>query len=124
MNIHELRKLPLPKLRERAKQVTDLEGVLGMKKEDLVVAIARAEGISYEQLSKDAATISSVKQEIRSLKKLKAELLASNKDRRQMDRLRKKIKFLKRRTRKLSRKARPASEKGAPSEPTPAAPAS
>jgi hypothetical protein len=110
MDISELRKLPMPKLRERAKQHTDLQGVLGMKKEELVVAIAKAEGISYEPLSKDVATISSLKQEIRSLKKRKAELLASAKDRRKIKQTRRKIKLLKRETRKLSREARAKGE--------------
>lgn len=55
----------------------------------------------------DVATISTIKQEIRALKKQKEELLASSQDRPQIERMRKKIKRLKRLTRKLARAAKP-----------------
>jgi hypothetical protein len=107
MDIKELRKLTVLKLRELAKQVTDLQGVVGMEKEDLIRAIAKAQGISYEAPAKDASTVSSVKQEIRALKKQKDELLSSGKDRIKIERIRSKIKRLKRLTRKLAVKAGP-----------------
>jgi len=107
MDIKELRKMTLPKLRERAKEVTDLQGVIGMEKEALIEAIAKAEGISYEAPPKDVSTISSVKQEIRALKKQKAELLASRQDQIKIERIRRKIKRLKRATRRLALKAGP-----------------
>ena len=107
MDIDELRKMTVPKLRELAKQATDLQGVLGMKKEELIEAVAKAKGIAYESLSKDVTTISSIKQEIRALKKQKIEALASNKDRTQLERIRKKIKKLKRLTRMLAHQAGP-----------------
>ena len=72
---------------------------------------------------KDGTTVSSLKQEIRALKKEKVELLTSAKDRRQLERIRKKIKLFKRLTRQLSRKARaeamsaPAAESAAPGSP-------
>jgi len=53
----------------------------------------------------DATTVSSVKQEIRALKKQKADMLASTTDRPQLAGIRRKIKLLKRLTRQLSRKA-------------------
>ena len=96
MDIKELRKLPLPKLRDLAKEATDLTGVIGMKKEELIEAIAKAKGIAYEAAAKDVATISSVKQGIRALQKKKAEILSSSRDRAQLDRLREKVKKLKR----------------------------
>ncbi|MFQ5850222.1 MAG: Rho termination factor N-terminal domain-containing protein [Candidatus Binatia bacterium] len=105
MNLDELRKMPLPKLKERAKEVTNLQGVMGMKKEELVEAIAKAEGISYETSQKDVTTISSIKQEIRALKKQREEILTSSQDRSQIERIRKKIRRLKRLTRKLAREA-------------------
>lgn len=107
MDIKELRKMTVPKLRERAKQVTDLQGVGGMEKEALIEAIAKAEGISYEAPPKDTATISSVKQEIRALRKQKGEILSASRDPIQLERLRDKIKKLKRLTRKLALKAGP-----------------
>lgn len=111
MDIKELRKMTLPKLKERAKQVTDLQGVMGMEKEALIEAIAKAEGISYEAPPKDVSTISSIKQEIRGLKKQKEEILASAKDDIKLERIRRKIKRLKRLTRRLAHQAGP---KGAP----------
>ncbi|MCZ6563053.1 MAG: hypothetical protein O6948_09060 [Deltaproteobacteria bacterium] len=55
--------MTVPKLRERAMQITDLQGVTGMKKEQLLEAIAKAEGISYESgaAPKDSATNQSIK---------------------------------------------------------------
>ena len=107
MDIKGLRKLTVPKLRERAKKVTDLQGVVGMEKEALIEAIAKAEGISYEALPKDVTTISSVKQEIRALKKQVEEILAASKDHVKVGRIRRKIKKLKRLTRQLAHKAGP-----------------
>lgn len=103
MDIKELRKLTIIKLRDLAKQVTDLQGVGGMEKEDLIKAIAKAEGISYEAPPKDITTISSIKQEIRTLKKQKEELLTLSKDDIKLQRIRRKIKRLKRLTRELAR---------------------
>lgn len=107
MDIKQLRKLTLPKLKERAKEVTDLQGVMGMEKEELIEAIAKVEGISYEAPSKDVTTISSVKREIQALKKQKEEILASSKDRAKIEKIRGKIKKLKRLTRQLALKATP-----------------
>ncbi|MGH7847975.1 MAG: Rho termination factor N-terminal domain-containing protein [Candidatus Binatia bacterium] len=106
MDLNELRKMPLPKLRDLAKQTTDLEGVLGMKKEELVEAIAKAQGISFVPLAKDVQTISAIKQQIRSLQKQRDEMLAGNKDRAALKKTRRKIKVLKRQTRKLATDAK------------------
>lgn len=118
MEIKDLRKLPLPKLRDLAKEATDLTGVVGMKKEELIEAIAKAKGIAYEAPAKDMATISSLKREIQALRKQKEEILSSSHDRVQLDRLRKKIKRLKRVTRKLAHEA--SAEKVAGSSRAPA----
>jgi chromosome segregation ATPase len=116
VELDELRKMPLPKLRERAKEITDLQGVVGMKKEELIEAIAKAEGISYQASQKDVATIRSIKKQIRSLRNQEEEVRSSSRDRSQIDRLRGKIKRLKRQTRKLAREA--SRQKAA--QPTPA----
>ncbi len=119
MDIEDLKKMTLPKLKEEAKKITELKGVSGMKKEDLIKAIAKAEGISYEAPLKDVTTIRSVKQEIQALKKQKGELQASSQDRIKLKKIRRKIKRLKRLTRELALKA---SKK--PKEPSPAGPES
>ena len=102
MDLKELRKLPMPKLRDLAKQKTELEGVIGMEKEDLIKAVAAAIGIAYDQTHKDLNAIHAVKQDIRALQKQKLELLAANAERDKRRGLRRKIKLLKRTTRHLA----------------------
>ena len=72
MEVKELRKLPMPKLRDLAKQETELQGVGGMEKEALIKAIAEAKGIPYDETTKDVNAIHSVKHDIRQLQKQKA----------------------------------------------------
>ena len=127
MEFRELRKLPMPKLRDLAKQETDLKGVIGMEKEALIKAIAQAKGIAYDESSKDLNAVHAVKQDIRALKKQKAELVASNGDRKKLKRVKRKVKLLKRLTRHLAREAKTAAgakaaEPAAAAQPT--APAS
>ncbi len=108
MDLKDLRKLPMPKLRDLAKAETDLQGVVGMEKEALIKAIADAKGIAYDETSKDVNAIHSVKQDIRQLFKQKAELLASAGDRRKLKKIRRKVKLLKRLTRHLAHDAKTA----------------
>ncbi len=101
MDLNELRRLTVLKLRDLAKEATDLQGVGGMQKEELVKAIARAKGIAFVP-AKDLSTITAVKQQIRVLKKQRDEILTSSKDAKQVKRIRRKIKLLKRTTRQLA----------------------
>ncbi len=105
MDLNELKKMTVPKLREKAQGIADLQGVTGMKKEQLIEAIAKAEGISYESgaAPEDTATIQSIKEQIRALRKQKEEILASSQPGHQGERVRRKIKRLKRLTRKMAR---------------------
>ena len=106
MDLKELRKLPMPKLRDVAKQETDLKGVIGMEKEDLIKAIAAAMNIPYDETHKDLNAIHAVKQDIRALQKQKLELFASNRERSKIKRIRHKVKLLKRVTRHLAHDAK------------------
>jgi beta-phosphoglucomutase-like phosphatase (HAD superfamily) len=106
MDVKELRKLPMPKLRDLAKQETDLTGVGGMQKEELIKAIAAAKNIPYDETHKDLNAIHAVKQDIRQLQKQKLELLSSNSERKKIKRIRRKVKLLKRVTRHLAHDAR------------------
>ena len=123
MDLKELRRMTLPKLKDLAKQETDLEGVGGMHKEDLIKAVAKAKGISYDASTKDTNAIHSVKHDIRELKKQKAELLTSSRDRKKLKRVHKKIKLLKRLTRHLAHEAKTAqaAQAAAPAAPAPPA---
>jgi hypothetical protein len=123
MDLKELQRLTLPKLRDLAKQQTDLKGVGGMEKEDLIRAIAKANGIAIDESSKDTNAVHAIKQDIRALKKQKAEISASSPDRKKLRRIRRKIKLEKRLTRHLAREAKLAAARKAaqPAAPTPAA---
>jgi hypothetical protein len=119
MDLKELQRMTMPKLRDLAKEVTDLQGVGGMHKEELIKAIAKAQGIAYDESSKDINAIHAVKQDIRALQKQKAELLTANGDRKKLKRIKRKVKLLKRLTRHLAHETRTAAAAKAA---TPAAP--
>jgi Rho termination factor, N-terminal domain len=126
MELKELQRMTTPKLRDLAKDVTDLQGVGGMHKDELIKAIAQAQGIAYDESAKDVNAIHAVKHDIRALQKQKAELLTSNGDRKKLKRIKRKVKLLKRLTRHLAHEAKTAaaSKAAQPAAPTPpAAPA-
>lgn len=127
MEMKELRRMTLPKLRDLAKQETDLQGVGGMHKEDLIKAIAKAKGIAYDTSTKDTNAIHSIKHDIRELKKQKAEILTSSRDPKKLKRVKRQIKLLKRLTRHLAHEAKTAkavqpAEPAAPAQPAQPAP--
>ena len=123
MDLRELRKLPMPKLRDVAKQETDLKNVIALEKEELIKAIAAAQGIPYDETHKDLNAIHAVKQDIRQAQKQKAELLASAGDRQKIKRIRRKVKLMKRATRHLAHDAKLAAAAAAAKPAAPAAPA-
>lgn len=123
MELKELRKLPMPKLRDVAKQETDLKNVIAMEKEELIKAIAAAQGIPYDETHKDLNAIHAVKQDIRQAQKQKAELLASGGDRQKIKKIRRKVKLMKRATRHLAHDAKLAAAAAAVKPAAPAAPA-
>ena len=124
MDVKELRKMTTPKLRDLSKQETDLTGVGGMEKEELIKAIAQAKGIAYDESHKDLNAIHAVKQDIRQLKREKAEILAGSPDRKKIKKIQRRVKFLKRLTRQLAHEAKTsAARKAAQAAASPAAPA-
>jgi Rho termination factor, N-terminal domain len=123
MDVKELQRLTLPKLRDLAKQETDLKSVGAMEKEELISAIAKAKGITLDESVKDTNAIHAIKQDIRALKKQKIDMLASSPDRQKLRRLRRKIKLEKRLTRHLAREAKVAAARKAAQATAPAAPA-
>jgi|SRR5262245_48985653 hypothetical protein len=123
MDLRELRKLPMPKLRDIAKQETDLKNVIALEKEELIKAIAAAQGIAYDETHKDLNAIHAVKQDIRQAQKQKAELLVSGGDRQKIKKLRRKVKLMKRATRHLAHDAKLAAAVAAATPAAPTAPA-
>jgi ElaB/YqjD/DUF883 family membrane-anchored ribosome-binding protein len=118
MDLKELRRLPMPKLRDVAKAETDLQGVIGMGKEELIKAIAKAKNIPYDVSAKDVNAIHSIKHDIRELKKQKSELLTASGDSKKLKKVQRKIKRLKRLTRHLAHEAKTAkaAQAAAPAE--------
>ncbi len=108
MELKDLQRLTLPKLREMAKEATDLQGVGGMEKEELVKAIAAAKGVAYDEGFKDTHAIHAIKLDLRELKKQKTELLGSSGDRKKLKRIQRKMKLEKRLTRHLAHEAKTA----------------
>lgn len=108
MELKELQRITTPKLRDLAKELTDLQGVGGMHKDDLIRVIAKSQGIAYDESVKDVNAIHAVKQDIRALQKQKAELLSSDGDRKKVKRIKRKVKLLKRLTRHLAHEAKTA----------------
>ena len=124
MELKEIRRLTLPKLRDLAKAETDLQGVIGMEKEELIQAIAKAKSMAYDESHKDVNAIHSIKHDIRELKKQKTEVLTSSRDPKKLKKFQRKIKRLKRLTRHLAHEAKTvqAAKAAEPAAPAPAAP--
>lgn len=123
MELKDIQRLTLPKLRELAKEATSLQGVIGMEKEALIKAIAAAKGITYDESFKDTHAIHAIKLDIRGLKKQKAELRAASGDRKKLKRIQRKIKLEKRLTRHLAHEAKSASARKTAQAVAPATPA-
>ena len=123
MEIKELRRMTISKVRDFAKAETELQGVGGMHKEDLIKAIAKAKGIAYDESHKDASAIHSIKHDIRELKKQKAGLLTSSRDPKKLKTVQRKIRRLKRLTRHLAHEVKTAQAAQAAAPAQPAAPA-
>lgn len=122
MELKDIQRLTLPKLRELAKEATSLQGVIGMEKEALIKAIAAAKGITYDESFKDTHAIHAIKLDIRGLKKQKAELRAASGDRKKLKRIQRKIKLEKRLTRHLAHEAKTASARKTAQAVAPATP--
>jgi hypothetical protein len=123
MELKDIQRLTMPKLRELAKEATSLQGVIGMEKEALIKAIAAAKGITYDESFKDTHAIHAIKLDIRGLKKQKAELRAASGDRKKLKRIQRKIKLEKRLTRHLAHEAKTAFARKTAQAVAPATPA-
>ena len=63
-----LEKMTVKDLREMAKDMPEIVGVHGMKKEELIVAIKQVKGIVDEPIKKADATVAEIKKKIREIK--------------------------------------------------------
>jgi CHASE2 domain-containing sensor protein len=95
-----LRKMTVTELREMAKEIPEITGVHGMKKEELIVAIKKSKGIEDEPVKKKDANIGEIKKKIKSVKSQRRAAIAA-KDK-------KMAKIYKRRISRLKKKSRRA----------------
>ncbi len=63
-----LEKMTVTDLREMAKEIPDIVGVHGMKKEELIVVIKKAKGIVDEPVKKTDASLGEIKKKIKAIK--------------------------------------------------------
>jgi hypothetical protein len=61
-------KMTVKDLREMAKDMPGIEGVHGMKKEELIVAIKEIKGIKDEPVKKADASVGEIKKQIKAIK--------------------------------------------------------
>ena len=63
-----LEKMTVTDLREMAKDITEISGVHGMKKEELIAAIKKSKGIIDEPVKKTDASLGEIKKMIKAVK--------------------------------------------------------
>ena len=63
-----LQKMTVTDLREMAKEIPEIAGVHGMKKEELIAAIKKSKGIADEPVKKKDVSIGEIKKKIKAIK--------------------------------------------------------
>jgi Rho termination factor, N-terminal domain len=96
-----LEKMTVKELREMAKDIPQVVGVHGMKKEELIVEIKKAKGIADEPVKKADATVAQLKQKIKALK-IERQSALEAKDKKKATIFKRRISRLKKRTRRLA----------------------
>lgn len=96
-----LEKMTVKELREMAKDIPQIVGVHGMKKEELIVEIKKVKGIVEEPLKKADASIAQLKQKIRALK-IERQTALEAKDKKKATIFRRRISKLKKMTRRAA----------------------
>jgi FtsZ-binding cell division protein ZapB len=94
-----LDKMTVKELREVALSIPDLTGVHGMNKQDLLSAIKTHQGIAEAKPKKAIRSVRDLKKQIQVLKEQKI-TAAEEKDRKQVEILRRRISRLKKKTRR------------------------
>jgi hypothetical protein len=96
-----LEKMTVKELREMAKDIPQIVGVHGMKKEELIVEIKKVKGIADEPVKKADASIAQLKQKIKALK-IERQTALEAKDRKKATIFRRRISRLKKKTRRAA----------------------
>ncbi len=95
-----LEKMTVKDLRDIAKEITDIVGVHGMNKGDLIAAIKEARGIA-DETKKSSTDVRQTKVQIKALKEQRNQALAAN-DSKKATIYRRKISRLKKKTRRAA----------------------
>ena len=93
-----LEKMTVKELREMAKDMPQIVGVSGMKKDELIVAIKEVKGIKDEPIKKADASVGELKKKIREVKAQRQAALEA-KDRKMATIYKRRISRLKKKTR-------------------------
>lgn len=96
-----LEKMTVKELREMAKEIPQIVGVHGMKKEELIVEIKKAKGIADELIKKGDATVSQLKQKIKALR-IERQAALKARDKKKATIFRRRISRLKKKTRRIA----------------------
>jgi hypothetical protein len=96
-----LEKMTVKDLREIAKDIPEIVGVHGMKKEELIAAIKQARGIEDEPLKKTDASVAGIKKRIKEFKGKRQAALEAN-DRKKATIYKRRISRLKKKSRRLA----------------------
>ena len=96
-----LEKMTVKDLRDMAKDMPGIDGVHGMKKEELIVAIKKVKGIKDEPVKKADASVGEIKQQIRAIKAQRQDALEA-KDSKMATIYKRRISRLKKKSRKAA----------------------
>ena len=96
-----LEKMTVTDLREMAKEIPEITGVHGMKKDDLIGAIKKAKGIKEKPAKKADATVGEIKKKIRAFKSQRQAAIEA-KDKKMAMIYKRRISRLKKKTRRVA----------------------
>jgi hypothetical protein len=93
-----LERWTIKELREEALKIPNVQGIHGMNKEEIVVALREAKGISAPETRKKTESVRTIKLQVLELRKQRDDERVAGASRERLDILRKKIARLKKRT--------------------------
>ena len=96
-----LEKMTVTDLREMAKEIPEITGVHGMKKEELIAAIKKAKGIVDERVKKADVSLGEIKKKIKAIKAQRQAAIEA-KDKKMATIYRRRISKLKKKSRKAA----------------------
>jgi len=96
-----LEKMTVTDLREMAKEIPEISGVHGMKKEELIAAIKKSKGIVDEPVKKADVSLAEIKKKIKAIKAQREAAIAA-KDKKMATVYKRRISRLKKKSRRAA----------------------